>query len=344
MLAAFIGAAVLVAQGPLITLALRLIGGSASVQHEARLYCAARIWAAPLALANYVVLGYLLGCQRVRLALLSQVVINLVNIGAVWLYVYGFDWGIAGIGAATASADAAGFLLGAALLWWLRPRGMAPVGWAILFDRLALKRLVIINRDIFVRTLCLLASFGWFAHAGASQGDITLAANALLLNFQTFMAYGLDGFAHAAEALVGAAIGARDRAALRAAMGVTLFWAVIGAAGFTAVYFLAGRWLVDRLTDQADLRLAALRFLPWAAALPLISVWSFVFDGVFIGATRTRELMQAMAISFVFFIVCAQALQHIFGNHGLWAALLLFMAMRGITLALMLPRVARELV
>jgi MATE family multidrug resistance protein len=343
LLAAGIGLALLALQRPLIEVALRLIGGSPAVRHQALLYCGARIWAAPLALANYVVLGYLLGCQHVRLALLSQVFINLVNIGAVWLFVYGFGWGIAGIGAATASADAAGFALGAALLWWLRPRGLGALRWAALFEPVAFKRLVLINRDIFVRTMCLLASFGWFAHAGAGQSDIVLAANALLLNFQTFMAYGLDGFAQAAEALVGAAIGARQRAALRAAIGVCLFWAGLGAAGFTAGYFAAGPWLVAHLTDQPEIRAAALEFLPWAAASPLISVWGFVLDGVFIGATRTRELMRAMAISFGCFMVCALGLQHAFGNHGLWAALLILMALRGITLALRLPRIEREL-
>ena len=161
----------------------------------------------------------------------------------------------------------------------------------------ALKRLVVLNRDIFVRTLCLLSSFGWFAHLGARQGDATLAANALLLNFQTFMAYGLDGFAHAAEALVGAAIGARDRHAFAQAVKVTALWSALGALGFALVYWGAGSWIVERLTDQAAVRAAAETYLPWAALSPVISVWGFLLDGVFIGATRTRELMLSMIVS-----------------------------------------------
>ncbi len=343
LLAAVIGAMVLVLQVPLIGYALRAIGGSEAVQRHAQLYCHARVWAAPLALGNYVVLGWLLGTQRVRLALLSQVFINGVNIAAVLLYVYVFDWGVAGIGAATATADALGFVLGAALLWHGRPRGLPPLNRAALFDAAALRRLVVLNRDIFVRTLCLLSSFGWFAHLGARQGDATLAANALLLNFQTFMAYGLDGFAHAAEALVGAAIGASDRHAFVQAIKVTALWSALGALAFSLVYWAGGEWIIDRLTDQAEVRATAETYLPWAALSPVISVWGFLLDGVFIGATRTRELMTSMAVSFGVFVAASWALLTLYGNHGLWAAMLIFMAARGLTLGRFLPVIARGL-
>ncbi|WP_256259031.1 MATE family efflux transporter, partial [Burkholderia ubonensis] len=217
------------------------------------------------------------------------------------------------------------------------PRGLPPLAARALVDRAALMRLVALNRDIFIRTLCLLTAFGWFAHLGAQQGDATLAANALLLNFQTFMAYGLDGFAHAAEALVGAAAGARDRAAFRQAVRVTLFWSALGALAFTLVYWTAGGWIVARLTDQATIRAVADRYLPWAALSPVVSVWGFLLDGVFIGATQTRALLRAMVVSFAVFAAAALTLVGPFGNHGLWLALLLFMAARGATLARYLP-------
>jgi len=204
----------------------------------------------------------------------------------------------------------------------------------------ALKRLVVLNRDIFLRTLCLLGSFGWFAHLGAKQGDAILAANALLLNFQTFMAYGLDGFAHAAEALVGAAIGAGNRTAFREAVKVNLFWSALGAFGFSVVYWVCGPWIIGQLTDQPAVRTAALEFLPWAALSPLISVWGFLLDGVFIGATRTRELMHAMVVSLAVFLGASWALVGPLGNHGLWIALLVFMAARGLTLSPLVPRIS----
>jgi MATE family multidrug resistance protein len=205
----------------------------------------------------------------------------------------------------------------------------------------AWRRLMGLNTDIFLRTLCLLAAFGWFAHAGARQGDVVLAANALLLNFLTFMAYGLDGFAHAAEALVGAALGARDRAALRMAIRVSTFWSVLGAGFFAAVYALAGAAIIGVLTDQPAVREAARHYLVWAALLPVASVWGFQFDGVFIGATRTRELLVTMAVAAVAFWGLSITLQPLWGNHGLWVAMLGFMALRGLMLGMLLPRVWR---
>ncbi len=243
LLALGIGLALLVLQVPAIRITLALLGASEAVTRMAEIYCHARIWSAPFALANYVVLGTLLGRQQVRLALLLQVFINLVNMVAVLGLVLGAGMGVGGIGAATAAADILGFVLGMALLWLLRwdgMRGLPPMTRAELLARDAWRRLMGLNADIFLHTACLLAAFGWFAHAGAQQGDVILAANALLLNFLTFMAYGLDGFAHAAEALVGAALGARDGRALRSAIRVSTLWSVLGAALFSLVYAVAG--------------------------------------------------------------------------------------------------------
>lgn len=343
LLAFAIGTAVLAVQIPLIEYAIRVLGGSAAVEQHARAYCHARIWAAPFALANYVVLGWLLGTQRVRLALITQVLINTVNIAAVLLYVYRFDWGVAGIGAATATADALGFAFGAWLLWRMRPHGLPALSRGELVDGVALKRLIAINRDIFVRTLCLLSSYAWFTHLGARQGDATLAANALLLNFQTFMSYGLDGFAHAAEALVGAALGAHDRHAFRRAVQVTLLWSALGALAFSLVYWMAGGWVIAQLTDQPAVRESAKTYLGWAALSPVVSVWGFLLDGVFIGATRTRELMTSMVVSLAVFVAASWALAGPGGNHGLWAALLVFMGARGIALARYVPRITRSI-
>ncbi|WP_246797458.1 MATE family efflux transporter [Burkholderia perseverans] len=342
-LAGLLGFAVLALHGPLISIALTLLGGSEAVRATARDYVLARIWAAPFALANYAILGYLLGLQRVRLALALQAFINLVNIVAVLLFVYRFHGGVAGIGAATAAADLAGFGFGVLALMRRRHRGLGRPTWSQFLDRAALKRLVALNRDIFVRTLCLLSAFGWFAHLGARQGDVMLAANALLLNFQAFMAYALDGFAHAAEALVGAAAGARDRAMFRATLRVTLQWAAGCALAFSAAYALGGDWIIARLSDQPAIRAAAGHFLPWAAVMPLVSVWGFLLDGVFIGATRTRGLMVAMAVSLGVFVAATFALTGPLGNHGLWLAMAIFMIARGVALASQVPALSRHI-
>lgn len=356
LLAIAIGITILALQSPLIHYGLRMVGGSDLVQANARAYCAGRIWAAPLVLLNYVVLGYLLGRQQVRLALLTQIVINAVNMGAVLLYVYGFGWQIEGIGAATATADVLGFVLGATLLVKLQRQdrrrmqvsmsgmsGMSAISWRRLLDGDALRRLTAINRDILIRTLCLMGSLAGFAHLGARQGDTVLAANALLLNFQTFMSYGLDGFAHAAEALVGAAVGARRRDAFNQAVKITFLWSVVGAVLLAAVYALCGNQIIAHLTNDIGIRASAGAYLGWVIVLPLASVSGFLLDGVFIGATRTHQLMLAMAISLGVFAIAAWCLVPRLGNHGLWLAFTLFMIARGIALAVQLPALANRI-
>ncbi len=360
-LAMTIGIGILALQWPLMHNVLRRVGGSDIVQENAREYCAARIWAAPLVLLNYVILGYLLGRQQARLALLIQVFINAVNMVAVLLYVYGFNRGIGGIGAATATADAFGFVLGAALLIRLQRQDRArqqrsgqaveatamgtlsAFSWRRLLDRDALRRLTAINRDILLRTLCLLASLAAFAHLGARQGDTILAANALLLNFQTFMSYGLDGFAHAAEALVGAAVGARRRDAFNQAVRITLLWSVVGALLLSAIYGVLGERIIAQLTSDIAIRASAIHYLGWVVVLPIASVSGFLLDGVFIGATCTRQLMKAMALSLGVFALTAWLLVPHFGNHGLWLAFTLFMVARGVMLALQLPGLANRI-
>ena len=342
LLAALLGFAILILRGPLVGGALDLLGGSAAVGTAARAYCDARIWSAPAALANSVVLGTLLGRQRAKLGFGIQLVLNFLNMALAIGLVYGFGLGVGGIGAATAIADGLGLVLGLAVLWRLRPRGLPPLVRSALWDRASLLRLFAINRDIFLRTACLIGVTGLFTRLGAGLGDAVLAGNAVLLNFQTFTSFGLDGFAYAAEALVGAAVGARDRDAFRAASWVSMLWAVVGAFGFSLAYWLAGPTVIAGLTNQAPVQAVALTYLPWAIALPVVSVWGFQFDGIFIGATRARELRNGMVVSLAVFLAAAFGLMPVAGNNGLWGAFLLYMATRGLCLAWLYPRIGAD--
>jgi MATE family multidrug resistance protein len=188
-----------------------------------------------------------------------------------------------------------------------------------------------------------MAGFSWFAAQGARMGDVTLAANAVLLNLQTFMAYALDAFAFAAEVLVGSAVGAGDPRAVRAAVRATTVWAGGIALLFCIVWFAVGGSIIGLLTDLAPVRAAARLYLPYAAALPIVSVWSFQLDGIFLGATRTAAMRNAMIASLALFVTLAWALVPPFGNDGLWSAFLAFMAARGLTLAVAYPRLLRAL-
>jgi len=341
LLAAVVGTAILVVQGPLISLALGLLGAGVEVQRNAHVYCGIRIWSAPASLANYAILGYLLGRQRARTALVLQAVINCVNVAVALYLVLQLHWGVAGIATATLSAEWSGCLLGLAIL---AADGVHPLRltWAELTDGPSLRRLFSLNRDILLRTISLVAAYAWFTRVGARSGDAILAANAVLINFHWIASYGLDGFANATEALVGEAIGAGRRGDYRAVLRATCVSAFGVAATVSIVYLIFGRQIIAVFTNQESVRLLAAQFLPWIVILPVVSVWSFQFDGVFIGATRAPELRDSMILSFLGFLGLAIVLAGRFGNHGLWAALLAFMALRAITLSLRLPALEKK--
>lgn len=345
--AAGIGALILAVQGPLIAVAIRLLGASPEVAANAKLYCHIRIWSAPAALANYVILGYLLGRQRARTALALQTAINVVNVAVALVLVVKLHWGIAGIASATMTADWAGCALGLVLAGNALHRESAAearISWRELMDGPSLRHLFALNRDILLRTISLVAAYAWFTRTGAREGDAVLAANAVLMNMFFIAAYGLDGFANATEALVGEAIGARRREDYRAVLRASTVAAFAVALIASLVYAAGGAWLVGLFTNQEAVRVLAVRFLPWAMALPVISAMAFQMDGVFIGATRARDLRDAMVISFSVFLLLAIVLEHVIGNHGLWFAFSVWMALRGATLALRLPKIERAFV
>jgi MATE family multidrug resistance protein len=340
-----IGAVVLAVRGPLISLAIQMLGAGPDVAQNASVYCHIRIWSAPAALANYVILGSLLGRQRARTALAVQAAINAVNVAvALWL-VMRLHWGVAGIATATMTADFAGLLLGLAIVWHSRMLsgviGSHRIRWSELTHGPSLRHLFALNRDILLRTVSLVAAYAWFTRTGARAGDMTLAANAVLLNLHGIASYALDGFANATEALVGEAIGARRVADYRAALRASTIAAGIVAGLMSLTYLLFGDWLIHVFTNQEAVRLLAERYLPWAVAMPMIAVWGFQLDGIFIGATRARDLRDAMLISFLGYLALAVVLEKFFGNNGLWCAFTCFMVLRGITLGLRLPRIER---
>jgi MATE family multidrug resistance protein len=348
--AAAIGAFLLAVKGPLISLSIRLLGAGPEVARNAAVYCNIRIWSAPAALANYVILGSLLGRQRARTALAIQAAINVVNVVvALWLVLH-LHWGVAGIAAATATADYAGMLMGLAITMQSRVlssghESNGPGGrilWTELVHGPSLRRLFALNRDLLLRTLSLVAAYAWFTRSGAREGDVTLAANAVLLNLHTTAAYALDGFANATEALVGESVGARRVADYRAVLRASTVAAGVVAGLMSLTYLAFGAEIVRLFTNLEAVRVLAIHYLPWAIAMPIISVWGFQLDGIFIGATRARDLRDSMLISFLGYWALAFALEHWFGNAGLWCAIAFFMIFRAATLGLRLPGIEKS--
>ena len=325
-----IALALLLLQGPIAKIALSLLGGDAETRFHAGTYFAIRIWSAPGTLANYVMIGWFLGLQNARVPLLIFLTINLTNILLDLLFVIGFGMKIEGV--ALASVIAEYVALGVALAFAVRELRRRAGRWPLArFTRLsAYKGFFSLNANLFIRTMALMFTFAFVTAQGARLGPLILAANAVLMNFQNLTSLGLDGFAHAAEAMVGKAVGRRDNQALQHTVALTRRWSLIFALAFTLVYALGGSLIVGLLTDLPDVRETAMTYLPWLVISPLISVWCFLYDGVYVGMTRAREMRNIMLLSTFAVFIPVWYLTQPFGNHGLWFALLTFLASRGI--------------
>jgi MATE family multidrug resistance protein len=337
--AALIGAGLIILQIPLAAILFRLMGGSEGVTRAAKIYFTIRIWSAPLALANYVVLGWLIGQARARLALGVQIAINVINMAATALLVLVLDVGIAGAAIAAVVAEAFGLILGVLIARRLT-HGKLGIPRATLLDRAKLMRMLAVNRDIMIRTASLIAVFLFFTAQGARSGDVTLAANAVLNNFLLISAFFLDGLANAAEQLCGRAYGARDRVAFSSATRLVILWGFAFALVVTAIYALFGPRLIDIMTASEDVRRGARDYLWFVVVSPLLAVFAFGYDGIFIGATWARDMRNLMMLSLLIFLAAWLALRS-FGNAGLWGAFLVHYAARGGLQALRYPALLR---
>jgi multidrug resistance protein, MATE family len=334
LLAAAIGAALIAAQLPIVALAFWLINTSPEVEHYAREYFLIRVWAIPAVLGAYAIIGWFYGVRNVRIPLILQIFTNVLNIALDVLFVFGFGWGVAGVAWASVIAEYSGLALG--LLCVARTLKSLPAGGAggRLLDRAQLARMVSINRDLVLRTFCVVSVLALFMAKSAELGDLTLAANQVLHVFLVFTTYGLDGFAHAAEAILGEAVGRRDRRAFRHGIGVVFVWAGIVAVLNGAVYVIAGHGIIAALTGIPDVRSVAGEYLYWAALMPLVAVWAYTYDGIYLAATRTRVMRNTVMISFALFVVVLYTLTPVYGNHGIWLAVAAFLGCRGLLLHL----------
>ena len=333
----------MVAQLPLRLGAMGLLEAAPDVESLAGRYFDTRIWGAPATLANYAVLGWLLGMQHARAALAIQIVINGLNAALDIWFVVELGWDVEGVALATAIAQYTGACLGLVLIG-VRLKNIPGI-WSRnrILDLAELDALFRVSRDIFLRTLAMIFAWSLLTWMGARLGTTVLAANALLMNFQSFLAHGLDGFAHATSALVGEAVGAKNRDALRRTVIAATVMAAGVAVGYALIYALFGANLLALLTDIPELRAFAGDHLIWMTLSPLLSVWAYQLDGIFIGATRAAEMRNAMIVSVAIYTAAMFTLPDLLGNHGLWASVMLFMVVRALTLAAFYPRVERML-
>lgn len=337
-LAMAIGGALVVLQLPISTVAFRAVEASREVETLGSRYFLIRVWAAPAALSTYVIIGWLYGLQDARVPLVIQIAANALNIVLDLLFVFVFGWGVDGVAAASVIAEYSGLALG---LWFVlgrlraMPSAEAPVR---ILDWAKLRRILTLNGFIFVRTLFVVSGMAMFMAQSAKLGDLPLAANQVLYNFLQFTAFGLDGFAHAAEALIGQAIGRRSPAALGEAVRAVLIWSGVVAAVFVVAFWGGGYGIVALLTDIPEVRDTAGIYLPWAAFMPAVAVWAYAYDGIFLGATRADIMLASMALSFTVYAAAMFLLLPGMDNHALWLALTLFNGARGLTLMALYPR------
>lgn len=336
------GLAFVVLQRPLFHAAFAIAPAGDGVETLARHYLSIRIWGAPATIAAYAVTGWLIAVERTRAVLVLQLWINGVNIALDLWFVLALGWGVAGVAAATLIAEWSGLALGL----WLCRDGILPVWRAALArvpDRTALATMFAVNRDIMIRSVLLQLSFTAFVFLGARMGDVTLAANQVLMQFLSITAYALDGFAFAAETLVGQAVGARALPQARQASRMAMQWGAAGSLLLAATFAAAGPLLIDLMTTAPDVRAEARGFLLWAALAPVIGVASWIYDGIFIGATLTGQMRRAMTVSVAAYALSLALLVPAFGNHGLWAGLMVLFLARGITMWRAAPALAARI-
>ena len=325
-----IALALIILQYPIERIAFTLMKATPEVERLASLYFRICIWGAPAVLGLYSISGWCIGMQNSRFPMYVAITQNIVNILASLVLVYGFGMKIEGVAIGTLVAQYAGLLM-AAWLWTSHFKRLLPyIQLQTLLAKGAIRRFFQVNRDIFFRTLCLVAVTMYFTSAGAAQGEVILAVNTLLMHFFTFFSYIMDGFAYAGEALVGKHLGANDRPALRQMVHQLFVWGIVLSLVFTLVYGIGGKVFLGLITNEQSVITASSAYFYWVLAIPLAGFATFLYDGIFIGATATRWMLYAMSIATIAFFLIYYGFRGAMGNHALWLAFITYLALRGI--------------
>ena len=326
----FIALSLILLQFPIERIAFTFIDTTPEIERLASLYFRICIWGAPAVLGLYSFTGWFIGMQNSRYPMFIAITQNVVNILASLVLVYGFEMKIEGVAIGTLVAQYAGFFM-ALGLWLYRYQALRPhAQLSCLKDKEAMSRFFQVNRDIFFRTLCLVAVTVFFTSAGAAQGEVVLAVNTLLMQLFTLFSYIMDGFAYAGEALAGKHIGAGNRIALRQMVRQLFVWGIALSLGFTLLYGIGGEGFLGLLTNEESVIQASSTYFYWVLAIPLAGFAAFLYDGIFIGATATNLMLRAMIVASVAFFVIYFGCREPMGNHALWLAFITYLALRGV--------------
>jgi len=330
------GLILIMTQVPLFLGALQLSPASIEVEDLAQKYLQIRVYSAPAAIALFGITGWLIAKEKTRAVLLLQLLLNGINIILDLVFVLKLGWGVEGVAIATLIAEWSGLLFG---LWLVREgfNNSYWKNWGQIFDRVRLVQMAKVNGDIMIRSILLEIGFVSFLFLGSSFNDATLAANQILIQFLSITVHALDGFAFAAETLVGQALGSKNRALFRRAVVMTSQWGLGTVILMALAFFVFGNSIINIMTTAEDVRTVSYEYLPWMVVAPLAGVAAWMLDGIFIGATRTADMRNMMFISFCVYLIALAILLPIYGNHGLWASLIIFSIARGVTLGFKYP-------
>jgi len=343
LISTLIGLAILALQFPIEWISFHLINGSEEVETLAREYFRIRIWAAPATLGLYVLNGWFLGMQNAKYPMITSIAANVLNITLSYIFVKSFHLNATGVALGTVFAQYLGIVVGLSLFLKSYQPLIKHWSWAAVIDPKALKNFFQVNSDIFIRTFCVIFVFTFFTSKSAAINDHILAVNSILIQFLLFFAFFIDGFAYAGEALSGRYKGERNRNLFLRVTRLLFYWGGLLAFVFSLTYFVASNFILGLLTNQADLIATALDFRFWIVLTPIISFASFIWDGIYIGATASKEMRNSMlGASLLVFLPSYFLLQPVLGNHALWMAMMLFMLSRGVFQSFLFPQVMRK--
>lgn len=344
LLALVIASVILFLSQSIASISFWVIQSTFVVEQFAEQYFQIRIWSTPATLCSYVLMGWFLGQQNVRVPLLVMLVTNISNILLDLLFVIQLDMHVDGVALATVIAEYIGLLVAIFATLRILLAKKSVWHWKNIITIAKFKAMFLINFNIFVRTWCLIFTFAFFTVQSAKMGVVILAANTVLLNFQTFMSYALDGFAHAAEALVGRAKGAKNKKLLTQTISTAALWSGMIAVLFSISYLFFGKYIVDLLTTLDNVKEVTDEYYGWVIAMPLISFVCYLFDGVFIGAMWTKAMRNTMLFSLIFFFLPTWYFTQNLGNHGLWMAMACFMLARSFSMYLVFMFSSRKII
>jgi len=331
------GLILILIQIPLFSAALGIAPASQEVEGLANEYLKIRVFSAPAAIAIFGITGWLIANERTRAVLVLMLLINSINIVLDFVFVLRLGWGVEGVAFATLIAEWSGLFFGL----WLARKGFKNGywrNWSQIFDRARLTKMAKVNSDILIRSVLLEIAFVSFLFLGSSFDDATLAANQVLIQFLNITAYAMDGFAFAAEALVGKALGAKNRLIFRKSAVMTSQWGFGSVVVMALAFYVFGNTIINVMTTAEEVRIVSYEYLPWMVLAPLVGAAAWMLDGIFIGATRTADMRNMMFISFCIYLIALAFLLPKYDNHGLWASLIIFSIARGVTLGYKYPK------